>query len=157
MLVMRYFLFVGGALFALLLACGALLPKPAATEGTVASASDAPAIRIHSQRKWPDRIVLDTNAPMPASTAQLDKPVILPPDAAAKARTSEALAQLPADEAKEAKQVAAQPKKPKLPPKRRFARVRVAPPPVYGGYPSYQYPSYSRMMVAQQPHFGFFW
>jgi len=157
MLVMRYFVFVGGALLALLLACAALLPKPPATEGTVVSAADAPSIRIHSERKWPDRIVLDTNASMPASTSDSDKPVVLTPEAAAKARTGEALAQLPTDEAKEAKQVAAQPKKPKLPPKRRVARVRGAPPPLYGGYPSYQYPSYSRMMVAQQPRFGFFW
>src|SRR5215813_10239563 len=59
----RYFLWVGSVLLALLFIAGACLPKlPAANAMTDAP---PPAIRIHSERKWPERIVFDTSAPMP--------------------------------------------------------------------------------------------
>lgn len=57
----RYFLFVGAGLFALLLVSSAYLATSQVTE----SAEDiSPVIRIHSDRKWPERIVFDTSAPL---------------------------------------------------------------------------------------------
>ena len=64
--VVRYFLFVGGALMALLFIADACLPKlPAAEPSAVAgdAASDLSVIRIHSDRKWPERVEFDTSQP----------------------------------------------------------------------------------------------
>ena len=61
----RYFLFAGGALLALLFVANVALPPLPATERTEAAADFAP-IRIHSDRKWPDRIVFDTSIPAAA-------------------------------------------------------------------------------------------
>jgi hypothetical protein len=56
----RYFSFVGGVLLALLFILDAYLPKlPVAAKPTVY----LPVIRIYSDRKWPERIVYDTNLP----------------------------------------------------------------------------------------------
>jgi hypothetical protein len=71
----RYFLYVGGVLLALLVVAGAWLPKPPAVAET---AEYLPPIRIHSDRKWPERIVLDTSAPR-IETAQAAEPVVDPP------------------------------------------------------------------------------
>lgn len=145
MLVWRYFVYVGGALLGLLLVCNAVLPKLPSAESTVAA--DAPVIRIHSERKWPERIVLDTNAPMPVTVAKADNAA--GQDAAlaqtpSKAGVQEALAQLPPAAPKTA---AADTKRPvqKVPPRRRVARARFVP---------RQYMPMP-MMVAQQPRFGF--
>lgn len=172
MLVLRYFVYAGGALLALLLACTALLPKPEVSDTPVASASDVPPIRIHSDRKLPDRIVLDTNATMPASpqVAQVSAPIQAPLPAEAAAKAREAFAAGKVED--EPKQIVAQTKRmdPKPVVKRRVARAR-APEPYYGepnyqsnyqsyAYQRYSYPRYAqppRMMVAQQPRFGFFW
>jgi hypothetical protein len=166
MLVLRYFMYVGGALFALLLLCAAVLPKPPADDSKVASAADVPAIRIHSQQKWPERIVLDTNAQMPAApaparVAQVAAPAE-PDGASAKGGVREAFAQLPAGEKG---QGAGEGKKPDPKPvvKRRVARVRTAPQAYaqQGYYPRQDYYGYGypqgRMQVAQQPRFGFLW
>jgi hypothetical protein len=163
MLVLRYFMYVGGALLALLLLCTAILPKPQAVDDTVASASDVPAIRIHSQQKWPERVVLDTNAqmPTPATVAQAAATVDQK-SASAKGGVREAFAQLPAEPKA---QVVPDVKKPdpKPPVKRRVARARAAPQGYsqqgYYGYPQgyYGYAQGRRMQVAQQPRFGFFW
>jgi hypothetical protein len=164
MLVLRYFAYVGGALLALLLVCAAMLPKPSADGSSVASASDVPAIRIHSQQKWPERVVLDTNAqmPEPPKVAQAVAPVE-PQSASDKGKVREAFAELPADQSKKERAVADLKKSESKPPvKRRVARVRSAPQPYpqgyYGGYQQgyYGYPQ-RRMQVAQQPRFGFFW
>jgi hypothetical protein len=64
----RYFSFVGGVLLALLFMLDAYLPKPpAAAKAKV----DLPVIRIHTDRKWPERIVYDTSLPtiVPTSMA----------------------------------------------------------------------------------------
>lgn len=165
MLVLRYFMFVGGALLALLLLCAAVLPKPPVDDGTVASASDVPSIRIHSQQKWPERVVLDTNAQMPAPPAKFAQSALAAESASAKAGVREAFAQLPAEQPKE--QAATEVKKPETKPvaKRRVARARAAPesyPPrgyyAQQGYGYQQgYYGYPRMQVAQQPRFGFLW
>ena len=133
----RYFFLVGGVLLALLFVVDAVLPKLPVVERTD---TDLPAIRIHSDRKWPERVVFDTNIPtiIPAPTARAEAvaPAPAPPvvaDVSAKVRVREAFAQF----------VAPDPKKPesKLQRKRKIAKSRVAPPVV---------------LVAQQPRFGFF-
>jgi hypothetical protein len=62
---MRYFVFVGGALLALLLIVNAFspgLPVTGAIRSTAAT-TDRSVIRIHSDRKWPERVVFDTSSP----------------------------------------------------------------------------------------------
>jgi hypothetical protein len=150
-------MYVGGSLLALLLLCAALLPKPPVADSTVASASDVPAIRIHSQQKWPERVVLDTNAPMPAP-AEVAQAAVAPAEPQAKTGVREAFAQLPNGEAKQQAVTDVKKPDPKPPVRRRSAR-RQAPqqpyPQGYYGYQGYGYPR--RMQVAQQPRFGFFW
>ncbi|MGA8901752.1 hypothetical protein [Bradyrhizobium sp.] len=59
---MRYFVFVGGALLALLFVANACLPALPLAEGS-RSTVDRSIIRIHSDRKWPERVVFDTSRP----------------------------------------------------------------------------------------------
>lgn len=63
----RYFFWIGSALLALLLIADACFPKST----TVQTNEDASPvlIRIHSVQKWPERVVLDTSAPMPRMIA----------------------------------------------------------------------------------------
>jgi hypothetical protein len=94
----KYFSFVGGLLLALLFALDAFLPKVPVTEKAKAN---SPLIRIYSDRKWPERIVYDTNAPtiIPVSIASTEITVHTPEliaDASADAAEREAFAmQLP--------------------------------------------------------------
>jgi hypothetical protein len=62
----RYFLYVGAVLLALLLVVEAYVPKLPAMERAHAN---LPLIRIHSDRKWPQRIVYDTSLPAGISSA----------------------------------------------------------------------------------------
>ena len=76
----RYFSFVGGVLLALLFILDAYLPRIPVHERADA---DLPAIRIHTDRKWPERIVFDTSVPtiVPAQIAG-GEPSIPPPETA---------------------------------------------------------------------------
>ena len=142
---MRYFLYVGAALLVLLFAAGEAfptLPGTLAAQGTD-TAVDLPMIRIHTDRKWPERVVLDTSAPtiVPVQThiatneAGVAAPVPMA-DASTKVTARDAFAQLvPADLKKPS---------PKPQQKRRVAKRRVAP------------PSAPTMLVAQRPQFGLF-
>jgi hypothetical protein len=140
----RYFFYVGGVLLALLFVIDALTPKVPAVDSTDAS---LPVIRIHSDRKWPERVVFDTSMPTIVQTAKTDASVpaaTTVADVSAKeGRVREAFAQLQPPDLKQTD--ASDPKKaePKPHPKRKIARKRVAPPP-------------QMMLVAQQPRFGFF-
>jgi hypothetical protein len=138
----RYFLFVGGVLLALLFVVDAALPTlPVTDANRTDTGVNKSIIRIHSDRKWPERVVFDTSLPtiVPAQTVKAEAVVPAPPpptivaDASAKARVREAFAQL----------VPPEPKKPEpnLQRKRKIAKYRAAPPMV---------------QVAQQPRFGFF-
>jgi hypothetical protein len=158
--VLRYFLYVGGALLALLLVCNVVLPQAPATDGLI-SGADTPAIRIHSDQKWAERVVFDTSQPMiapvtvakadataPAVTAVLPNPVTV---ASPKARVREAFAQLPLSEQipPEAKKAEVKPQ-----PRHKVARARPVREPQQ---PMMQQPMMQRpMLVAQQPHFGLF-
>lgn len=74
--VLRYFVFVGGALLALLLVCNAVFPQ-VPLPATLKSGSDLPTIRIQSERKWPERVVFDTTLPSvaPMQIAKVDTKV----------------------------------------------------------------------------------
>ena len=145
MLVLRYFGYVGGALLTLLFVCNAVLPKEP-LPGVLSSGSDLPAIRIHSEKKWPERVVFDTSmAPMPAvpmAVAKAETPPAAPAPVAqadpitAKARVREAFAQFTPTEPKPAVATVAKPQ-----PKRKVAKVHVGRPLV---------------LAAQQPRFGLF-
>jgi hypothetical protein len=98
-LVARYFLFVGGALLALLFAFDAFAPKASADNATHAAAGvDKSVVRIHSNQKWPERIVFDTTqptivpkaAPVPQVALAGPEPT---PEISAKARVRETFAQ----------------------------------------------------------------
>jgi hypothetical protein len=151
---LRYFLFVGTALLALLFVVDAYLPKLPAVDGTTTTnmaANTAPGlsvIRIHSDRKWPERVEFDTSLPTvaatPVRTAVATAPATVA-DAAAPVRIRDAFAQLQTS----APLQTSEPKKPdqKLLPKRKVAASRtvakshVGPPTI---------------LVAQQPRLGLF-
>lgn len=100
--ILRYFVYVGGALLALLFICDAVFPQVALP--TVMSAvSDRPAVRIRSERKWPERIVLDTSIPMTAPITVANADTVTPVAAAvdAKARVRDAFAQAGSSEVKQ--------------------------------------------------------
>jgi hypothetical protein len=151
---LRYFVFVGGALLVLLFICDAVLPQ-VPLPGNLTSGSDLPAVRIRSDRKWPERVVFDTNVPtaqMSVARVELADPAPATiAEASTKARARDAFAQLPAGQAepkqagaKVAAMVPGEANKVelKLPPKRKVAKARSVPRPV--------------MLVAQQPHVGLF-
>jgi hypothetical protein len=144
--VLRYFLYVGGALLALLFAVDVYVPKePLVTAAEASAPSENPTLRIRSDRKWPERIVFDTSTPTmvpPAQTAATEvsppPPPTVPGEFTAKARVRESFAQFrPADDVSKPE--------PKPQPKRKIAKHRA--------------PSAAPQvaLVAQQPQrFGFF-
>ena len=69
----RYFLCVGGALLTLLFVVDALVPRPPANEN-IGSGPKLPRILIHSERKGPEAVVIDTNQPaiVPSVTVEAD-------------------------------------------------------------------------------------
>src|ERR1700682_2275995 len=136
--VARYFLLVGGVLLALLFLSNEILPQLPVAERVAEAGPNKSVIRIHSDRKWPERVVFDTNMPTilppitPALVAKAEAAAPAPvAEVSAQARGLQAFAQLKPSE----------PAKPKPQRKRKIAKTRVAPPMV---------------VVAQQPRFGFF-
>jgi len=137
--VLRYFVFVGAALLALLFVVGAELPpSPVVQAGN--ETPDLSTIRIHSDRKWPARVVFDTSAPTivpaPTQTASVAPAAAAPEriaDVSTKVTARDAYAEVtPADlKKREAKRAH----------KRRIAKRRPGPP---------------TMLVAQRPQFGLF-
>ena len=92
----RYFLYVGGALLALLFIVDGILPKIPVVDKVEQQAF---LIRIHSDRKWPERVVYDTSQPtiIPAQIANADVDLPGGPSAAdnsAAAGAREAFAQM---------------------------------------------------------------
>ena len=138
----RYFLLVGGALLAVLLAAGALLPSQPLIERVEAQRT----IRIHSEMKLPDRIVFDTSQPAlapPAATviAEPAAPPLSADDVSAKARQT--FAQMQSSETGKSK--LAELKRPEIsrsPPRRSETRRRAAAP--------------RKIRLARQPQFDWF-
>ncbi|MBR0964268.1 hypothetical protein JQ554_07960 [Bradyrhizobium diazoefficiens] len=167
--IFRYFIFVGGALLALLFVADFVCPTTPVAGAIATASNDQPLIRIRSDRHLPERVVLDTSQPTiiapPLKTAAVVAPQPVQADAladmSAKARVRETFAQFtPAPrvdavagrkpEAKPQAEVLAQAPKTQghqiqAQPKRKLARSNPAPQP---GRPM--------MLVAQQPHFGLF-
>jgi hypothetical protein len=161
---LRYFLYVGGALLSLILCANIVLPQEL-LPATLTSATELPPIRIQSDRKLPERIVFDTSstvasgpvAILPArKVAALVAPAPAPAPAvtaemSAKARVREAFAQLPAAED------VSEPKMDQMAkvvvPEPKMYKVRQAPRRVAASRP---YAPRPLTMVAQQPHFGSF-
>jgi hypothetical protein len=158
---LRYFLFVGGSLLALLFFVNAEFPTEP-LPSVLTSDSELPAVRIHSEQKLPDRVVFDTRvAPTPRApetVVAMAQPApagaALPPAVAAmsaKARVREAFAQLPPEED------ASEPKMDQM------ATVVLPEPKMYPAKPQVKHKLAARprtvhppMMVAQQPRFGGF-
>lgn len=72
---MRYFVYVGGALFALLLIVNACLPALPVADGSAARV-DRSVLRIHSDQKWPERVVFDTTLPTVTPSPAAAAPVV---------------------------------------------------------------------------------
>jgi hypothetical protein len=120
----RYFLYVGGALLALLFAADATLPKFPVTEKAHAN---LPLIRIHSDRKWPQRIVYDTSLPtgLSASVAALETDIhvdVMNADVSFGPKEREAFAQMQSSDAEQSQRSASASRQRKLQPRRKFAR-----------------------------------
>ena len=125
----RYFSYVGGALLALLFILDAYLPKIAIEERAHAN---SPIIRIHSERKWPERIVFDTGVPaiIPAQIASAELSLPAPKtitDFSVKTREHEAFAQMQLPDTKLSQPSSVKKRDPKLQRKSRIAR-RYTPP-----------------------------
>jgi hypothetical protein len=147
----RYFSVVGAALLALLFVCNAFLAKAPVADGTEGPVVDKTVIRIHSDRKWPERVVFDTSLPtivppptvtaaLPAPAAQGEAAVPPPPKFADDStKTRQAFAQLRSGDANHSASSDLK-RSQQLQRKRRIARRHVAPP---------------MMLVEQQPRYGF--
>jgi hypothetical protein len=140
----RYFSYMGGVLLALLLISNAYLPNLPIPDRT---SSDLPVIRIHSERKWPERIVYDTSLPtttIPAPTVNAGASATAPATvgvASARAQTRGAFAQMQSSDAPQPQLSDAKKHEPKLQGQRKIAKRRAAP---------------RAVLMAQQPQFGFF-
>ena len=131
----RYFLYVGGALLAVLLISDPYLPKLQVADW----GNSRPAIiHIHSDQKWPERIVYDTSLPtvVPAQIANIEANVAAP-EIVASTTERVAFAQLqPSSQPSDARK-----REPKLQPHRKIARRRGAPP---------------ALLAARQAEFGWY-
>jgi hypothetical protein len=136
---LRYFLYVGGALLALLFVVDANLPQLAVTEN---AGPHLPVIYLYADRTGPERVVFDTSDPMFAHAPVAKADAAVPAKATVvnvAARVRDAFAQLPPAEA--AKLQSVEPKKPATPPQRKIAKRHTAPP---------------VRMVYRQPQFDWF-
>jgi hypothetical protein len=153
--VARYFFFVGAALLALLFVVDAYLPNPPTATDAVTAAADLPMIRIHTDRKWPERIVFDTTIPAASSTQMA---AAAPLQAAAKvaqaptsntdvsAKVREAFAQLQPPDSPQVQPSASKTPLPAPAPQRKHKMVK-------------RQPAAQMVLVAQQQQprpFGFF-
>jgi hypothetical protein len=134
---MRYFVFVGGALLALLLIVNACLPAIPVADGSAARVYRS-VLRIHSDQKWPERVVFDTS-----------HPIVI----AAPAPSAPAVAEAPAPQ----KTADTRPLKPQV----REAYAQIPPSPVqpkrkHKSVAKTNYAAPPRILVAQQPPVVFF-
>jgi hypothetical protein len=140
--VARYFFYVGGVLLALLFISDAYLPRlPDAHSAQTVSYI----VRIHSDRKWPERVLYDTSLPTITSPqfANAQQSAAAPVTiASAKAREREAFAQLRPLDASRLQSSDSKKREPKRQRQRKITK-RHAPPP-------------SVLLVARQQQFGWF-
>ena len=139
----RYFLYVGGVLLALVFILDAWLTELPVMERSHANSS---VVRIHSDRKWPERIVFDTTLPaiVPAQTAIVEDRVPGPStvtDIARKEREREAFALMQPSDAKRLETSAPGRRELKPQRQRKIVKRHVMP---------------RSLFVARQPQFGWF-
>jgi hypothetical protein len=133
--VARYFLFVGGALLALLFLIDGYVPSQAVVASHAAPSIDRNVVRIRSDQKLPERVVYDTSLPTivpPAARVQVaaaPQPPVVTAQVTAQARVRDTFAQF----------VPAEAKKPEPQVQRKRKVARHANPP---------------MRLAQQSHYG---
>jgi hypothetical protein len=101
-LIARYFLVVGSALVVLLLIAGWSLPEPPPNFPDRPEIIVRATIRIRSERKWPEKVVLDTSQPTMTPPVVMDPPAVqssvpLPSDEAACQSNFETIAELKPD------------------------------------------------------------
>lgn len=126
----QYFSCVGGVLLAVLFILDACFPKPPVVKRAQAN---LPVIRIHSDRKWPERVVYDTSLPtiVPAPTAGVALAPQAPPQTIAHApadtreRQAFAMLHLSADQSRAS---GAKMREPKLRHQNKLARRRAPAP-----------------------------
>ena len=139
----RYFLYVGGVLFTLVFILDACLTRLPVMESAHVN---SPIIRIHSDRKWPERIVFDTTLPtiVPAPTTIVEDRVASPAtvtDASAKEREREAFALMQPSDAKRLQPSDPGRRELKQQRQRKIVKRHVMP---------------RSVLVARQPQFGWF-
>ena len=138
----RYFLYVGGVLLTLVFILDACLTGLPVSESAHVN---SPIIRIHSDRKWPERIVFDTTLPtiVPAPTVIVEDRVAgpAPTAASAKEREREAFALMQPSDAKRLQP--SDPGRRELKQQRQRKIVKRHVPP-------------RSILVARQPQFGWF-
>ncbi|MFG3593766.1 hypothetical protein [Bradyrhizobium sp. RDI18] len=139
----RYFLYVGGVLLTLVFILDACLTRLAIRESAHVN---SPIIRIHSDRKWPERIVFDTTLPttVPAQATIAEDRVASPApvtDVSVKEREREAFALMQPSNAKRLQP--SDPGRRELKPQRPRKIVKRHVPP-------------RSVLVARQPQFGWF-
>jgi hypothetical protein len=135
----RYFLYVGGVLLTLLFILDAWFLKAPVAERANA---DLPAIRIHSDRKWPERIVFDTSLPTiipPQIPSDEGSILATAPDVSVKATEQGAFAQMQPSDAEQLQPSDLKKREPKLHRKGKIARRHTAP-----------------QLAARQTQFGWF-
>ena len=134
----RYFLCIGGVLLTLVFILDACLTSqlPAIER----SHADSPVIRIHSDRKWPERIVFDTALPVIPAPAIEEHLAASPASVSVKAAGLEAFALMQPSDAKRLEPT--EPRRRELKAQRRkIVKRHVAP---------------RSVLVARQPQFGWF-
>ena len=139
----RYFLYVGGVLLTLVFILDACLTKLPVMERAHVN---SPIIRIHSERKWPERIVFDSTLPtiVPAQTAIVEDRVsslATVAGVAVKEREREAFALMQPSDAKRLEPSALGRRELKQQRQRKIAKRHVMP---------------RSLLVARQPQFGWF-
>ncbi len=137
----RYFLFAGGALLTLLFVADWVMPRPA--NDSINSEPKLPIIRIYSELKGPEAVVIDTSRPIIAATLTAQPDVAAAPQASTTAvshvgETLALLARLSPEQTGTREPKKAERKQQRS---RQAARARA------------RHPTIS---VAQRPDFGFF-
>jgi hypothetical protein len=137
----RYFFYVGGVLLALLFIADAYLPRlPVVHRADKISYN----IRIHSDQRWPERIVYDTSLPTvtpPQITGKEQSAAAPSTVASVKPREQNAFAQLPASDANQLQSFDSKKRQPKWQRQRKITKRHTRPP---------------VLLVARQRQFGWF-
>jgi hypothetical protein len=139
----RYFLYVGGVLLTLVFMLDACLTGLPVSESAHVN---SPIIRIHSDRKWPERIVFDTTLPtIVAAQAAIAKDRVTSPaavtDVSVKEREREAFALMQPSDAKRLQPLDPGRRELKQQRPRKIVKRHVPP---------------RSILVARQPQFGWF-